>query len=145
MSRTTHARARAGRDDPAMSDDTSWVRTALSYGLVVLGPAAAWLVWVSRSVDKASDMAHVAWFVTVAVCCFAAGVLAPRRRVLFAPLLVLAPVAALVVLYLWWSTEEEPGFYLIGIAMAAVFLPIVGTALLLLGRTTTATRARRRT
>lgn len=120
-----------GGDDAGMGPV---MRALVAYGLVTLSPALAWLVWISWSDDKASDAMHVAWFATVAIACLAAGVMAPRGAAGYLPLFVLAPAATMLVLYLWWSTEDVTGLYMVGILFATPLVVATAAVLLIVGR-----------
>jgi hypothetical protein len=111
--------------------------------MVVLTPPVAWLVWVSWSDGKASDAMHVAWFATVALGCVLAGALADRTR-----LLVIAGAAILstiVTLFVWWSSEDESGLFLVGIIIATPLVVAASLPLLLLGHALKSVGRSRRT
>ena len=99
---------------------------------VVLGPPVAWLLWVSRSEDKASDAAHVAWFATVAASWVVAGALAGRRSA-HVRIAAVAVVSALVTLFGWWSSQDESGLFVVGLITATPFLLLMSLPLLWIG------------
>ena len=114
-------------------------RTAMAYVLVALGPVLAWVTWISWSDEKASDAMHAAWFATVAATCVLAGGLAPRRSTHLAALSGIAIVATMATLFLWWSTSDESGLFIIGIMLATPIVSLAAPLLLLVGRRLTAT------
>lgn len=115
--------------DNGRTRDGAAVRAAIAYALVLLGPAAAWLAWISWSVGKASDALHVACFASVAVGCVLAGGLAPRRTTHLVAVAVLAVLATMTTLTWWWSSADSSGLFVVGLVLA---LPLVATAALLL-------------
>ncbi|MGB7448986.1 MAG: hypothetical protein WA892_07655 [Ornithinimicrobium sp.] len=104
---------------------------AAAFLVVLLTPALAWVIWVFAPGQTQSDGAHIGWFITVASGCVLAGWLARPRGRRFAALWAVAVVATLVTLYLWWSTADVTGLFVIGIALAV--LPVVCAAPVLLG------------
>lgn len=114
---------------------------AASVAVALLAPPAAWLVWVSWSDGKASDAVHVAWFVTVALGCVLAGVLAaPGARLLWPALAAIG--STIVTLFVWWSGEDESGLFLVGIIVATPVVVAASLPLLLLGQALASLRAR---
>ena len=109
-------------------------RTATAYSLVGLGPVLAWLTWISWSDEKPSDARHVVWFVTVASACVLAGGLAPRRSTHYAALTLIAILATMATLFLWWSAADSSGLFLVGIVLTAPLVSMAAPMLLLLGR-----------
>jgi hypothetical protein len=101
--------------------------------VVLLAPAVAWLLWVSWSGAEAADATAIAWFLTVAAGCVLAGALARPHRWIFVGLWVLADVAALVTLYLWWSSSDVTGLFMIGILLSVIPIVVVTPLLLLAG------------
>ena len=109
------------------------VRLVTSLVLVLLVPPLAWLVWIAPT-DSHSDARNVAWFVTVAVSCVLAGVVAgPATR--YHQVGPVAVLSTLVTLWLWWSSEDESGLFAIGIIIAAPLVTAASAPLLWLGRT----------
>lgn len=104
------------------------------YALVAASPAVAWLTWVSRSEDKASDAMHVMWFATVAAACFVAGALAPRRPPHLAMLTATAVAATMTTLTWWWSAADPSGLFAVGLVLALPPVTVGAASLLLLGR-----------
>ncbi|RYB90450.1 hypothetical protein EUA93_20070 [Nocardioides oleivorans] len=114
--------------------DTPPNRSRLAALVVVLAvPPLAWLLWISPVDGTASDARHVAWFVTVALGCVVAGALAGARSRLW---VLAAPgvVSAVVTLYLWWSSQDESGLFLVGIIIATPLMLVASLPLLLVGR-----------
>ena len=109
-------------------------RLVLSVLVVALTPAFAWLVWISPSEGLASDLAHVAWFATVAVGVLVAGVVAPAGALALGALWPVSVVSTMGTLFLWWSSVDESGLFMVGLIVA--FPPVVGAAplLVMLGR-----------
>ena len=111
----------------------SWSATVSAYGMVLLGPLAAWLLWVSWSDGYASDASNVAWFASVATAVVAAGALAPAgwaHRVALSALGVVSTIATLV---WWWSAEDESGLFMVGVLLATPLVAAAAPALLGLG------------
>ncbi len=96
--------SRRGGESPA--------RTATACCLVGLGPGVAWLAWISWSSGRPSDTVHVMWFVTVAIACFLAGIMAPRGSLHFTVLAVVGVLATMTTLYLWWSSSDSTGLFI---------------------------------
>ncbi len=119
---------------PVQENPNSPGRTAMAYALVGLGPALAWLAWISWGGEWASDAMHVAWFGTVAATCVLAGGLAPRTRTHLAALAVTAIIATIATLFLWWSTDASDGLFMIGIMLATPMVSLAAPILLLVGR-----------
>lgn len=109
-------------------------QTGLAYGLALLGPVLAWLVWISWNEDKASDALHVLWFLTVAATCFLAGGFAPRGAGHLLALVAISTLSTITVLFLWWSSADVTGLFIIGIVLATPLVAIAAPILLLLGR-----------
>lgn len=104
-----------------------------AYALVTLGPAVAWLVWISWD-SGGSDATTVTWFVTVALASMVAGSLAGGgRRLHDACLPVVAGVATMTTLYLWWSATDLTGMFMIGIIAATPLVALLAPLLVLLG------------
>lgn len=110
------------------------LRTALGYGLVLLSPVIAWLAWIATADAYPSDARHVAWFATVALGCALAGLCAPSGKAHLTALALVAILATLTTLFLWWSSEDESGLFMVGIILAAPLVTGAAVALLLLGR-----------
>lgn len=115
---------------------------AASTVVALLAPPAAWVAWISWSDGKAGDAQHVAWFGTVALGCVLAGALAPPGAPLLWPAVV-AVLSTVVTLFLWWSSEDDSGLFLVGILLATPLVVASSLPLLLLGRSL-ATLGRRR-
>ena len=107
----------------------------MAYALVGLGPVLGWLAWISWSDEKASDAMHVVWFVTVAATCVLAGGLAPRKSTHLTALAVTAIIATMATLFLWWSTGDSNGLFMIGIVLATPMVSLAAPILLLEGIT----------
>lgn len=108
-------------------------RAVAAHLLVVTVPLLSWLVWVSGSEGKSSDAAHVGWFVTVAAGCLLAGFVAAEGARL-GWLSLLAVVATMTTLWGWWSSQDDSGLFVIGIALATPLVALAAPALLLAGR-----------
>ena len=119
---------------PVHAKPNSPGRTVMAYALVGLGPVLAWLAWISWSDEKASDAMHVVWFVTVAATCVLAGGLAPRKSTHLTVLAVTAIIATMATLFLWWSTGDSNGLFMIGIMLATPMVSLAAPILLLVGR-----------
>lgn len=102
--------------------------------IVIVAPALAWLLWISRAGEGASDAQNVWWFVTVAAGALLAGVVAPRGQRAWQALWITATAAAVVTLYLWWSAYDITGLFLVGIFFALPFLVAGSMALVALGQ-----------
>lgn len=110
------------------------VRAAAAYALVLLSPALAWLAWVSWDGGYANNAMSVLWFVTVALGCLIAGIIAPRSKRHYFALAAIATVSTIVTLYLWWSSEDETGLFMVGIMMATPLVIVASGVVLLIGR-----------
>lgn len=111
----------------------SAARSAAAYSLVLLSPAVAWVAWISWSEYKASDIMSVLWFVTVALGCLVAGGLAEGTAARPVVLTALAIVATLTTLYLWWSSEDVTGLFMVGIVTVTILVVPAVVALVGLG------------
>ena len=107
-------------------------RIVAAFLVALLSPPLAWLVWVPWSNGSASDAVNIAWFVTVAVGCVVAGALAGEhvRRLWLALVAILSTVATL---WLWWSSEDESGLFVIGIIVATPLVAVASVPLLMVG------------
>ncbi|NYI69195.1 hypothetical protein [Spelaeicoccus albus] len=110
------------------------MRTAAAYALVLLSPALAWSAWVSWDGGYASNAMSVLWFVTVALGCLISGILAPRSKRHYFTLVAIATVSTIVTLYLWWSSEDETGLFMVGIIIVAPLVLVASGVVLLIGR-----------
>ncbi|SED19871.1 hypothetical protein SAMN04489844_3895 [Nocardioides exalbidus] len=114
--------------------DTPRTSPRLAALVVVLAtPPLAWLLWISSADGTPSDARHVAWFATVALGCVVAGALAGTRSRLWLPA-VSGVASAVVTLYLWWSSEDETGLFMVGIIIATPLMLVASLPLLLIGR-----------
>jgi len=120
-----------GTADPRRTVPSEATPTVLAFLVVLLTPALAWVLWVFAPGQSQSDAAHIGWFGTVALGCLLAGRLARPRGARFAVLCLVAVVATLVTLFLWWSAADETGLFVIGIGLAV--LPVVFAAPVLVG------------
>jgi MFS-type transporter involved in bile tolerance (Atg22 family) len=112
---------------------TRTTSVAASTVVALLAPPVAWAAWISWSDGKSGDAQHVAWFATVAVGCVLAGALAPRGARLLWPAAA-AVLSTLGTLFLWWSSEDESGLFLVGLIIAAPLVVAASLPLLLLGQ-----------
>lgn len=123
------------------SPEPSHLSASVAYLVVLAAPPLAWLLWVSWSQGKASDQAHVAWVGTVGFAAVLAGSWCRRRWWHVIGLTLLGTASAVVTLYLWWSSQESDGLFMIGIAL---FTPLALVAAPLLVKVGMYVGARRR-
>ncbi|MDO9379663.1 MAG: hypothetical protein Q7T56_12515 [Nocardioidaceae bacterium] len=108
-------------------------RAGSAVAVVLAAPGLAWLVLIARSGDAASDTQHVLWFLVVGAACFTAGTLVPMRLGVVAALSATAWVAAVLTLYLWWSSVDITGLFMVGIVLAAPPMALAAPVLILAG------------